>query len=52
MVAADWSSVSTWWLSQMTADLSKFNAYNAKCADYEKEWAAKASTGSDADIQF
>lgn len=52
MVAADWSSASSWWMTQMMADISKFNVYNSKSAEYEKKWAANASTGSDSDIQF
>lgn len=51
MVAMDWSAANTWWLSQLTANLSRFGEYNDKCAQYEKKYADQGGAG-DKDIQF
>jgi len=51
MLAADFSAAHTWWLTQLMADLPRFNDYTAKTEAYEKKYAG--STGaSDSDIQF
>ncbi len=52
MVAADYSSVSTWWLSQLTADLSRFDEYNRKMEHYEKQYMGAAAKPQDNDLQF
>jgi hypothetical protein len=51
MVAMDWSAANTWWLSQLTANLSRFDEYNKKCALYEKKYA-DSGAASDSDISF
>lgn len=52
MVAADYSSVSTWWLSQLTADMSRFDEYNRKMEHYEKQYMGAAAAPQDNDLQF
>jgi len=51
MLAADLSAATTWWLTQLMADLPRFNEYNAKVDAYEKKYAGSAGA-SDSDIQF
>ncbi len=51
MTAVDWSNISTWWFSQMTADLSKMNVYSAKSAEYEAKYKS-AQPKHDQDISF
>jgi hypothetical protein len=51
MTAADYSMASTWWWSQITADLSKMPAYDAKKAEYEKKYSGPVQR-HDQDIQF
>jgi hypothetical protein len=50
MVAADWSAANTWWLTQLMADIPRFDVYNKKCGEYEKKYGE--SLGSDDDIKF
>ena len=50
MVAADWSAASTWWMTQLMADIPRFDVYNKKCEQYEKKYGE--SLGSDNDIKF
>lgn len=51
MVAADYSNVSVWWMSQLTANLSRFNEYNAKVEAYEKKYSGPQQR-HDQDISF
>ncbi len=51
MTAADYSMASTWWWSQITADLSKMPAYDAKKAEFEKKYSGPVQK-HDQDIQF
>ena len=51
MTAVDWSSVSMWWMTQMTADLRKLEVYNQKLAQWEKQYLG-APARRDQDIQF
>ncbi len=51
MTAADYSMASTWWWSQITADMSKMPAYDKKKADFEKKYSGPVQK-HDQDIQF
>ena len=48
--AVDWAAANSWWMSQLTADLSRFSEYNAKCDAYERRYAGERA--SDADLRF
>jgi len=50
MVAADWAAASTWWMTQLMADIPRFDVYNKKCEQFEKKYSE--SLGSDDDIKF
>jgi len=52
MTAMDWSNVSTWWMSKMTADVSMFDKYNTSCEAYQAKWQSQAPQRSDDDIKF
>lgn len=51
MTAVDYSTVSTWWLTQLTANLGRFNEYNQKVAWYEAQIAG-AQPKHDQDLTF
>ncbi|MGE3546788.1 MAG: hypothetical protein AB7L28_22880 [Kofleriaceae bacterium] len=51
MVAMEWSAANTWWLSQLTANLSRFDEYKRKCDAYELKYADHAGA-RDQDLQF
>jgi len=50
MVAADWSAANTWWMTQLMADIPRFEVYTKKCDEYEKKYGE--SLGGDDDIKF
>lgn len=51
MVAADWAAANTWWMTQLMADVSRFDDWQKRCDAYEKQYAD--STGkADSDISF
>jgi len=51
MTAADWAQANTWWMTQLTANLSRFDEYNRKVAHYERQYTDQAAP-ADADIRF
>jgi len=51
MLAIDWSAASTWWMSQMTADLSRMREYHRRSDAFEQKYADHGGT-RDQDIQF
>jgi hypothetical protein len=51
MSAVDWSGVSMWWMTQMTADLRKLEVYNQRLEQWEKQYLG-APARRDQDIQF
>jgi hypothetical protein len=51
MNAAEFSAAHTWWLTQLMADIPRFNDYTAKCDAHEKRYAESLG-GGDSDIQF
>ena len=52
MNAADFSAAHSWWLSQLTADLSRFDEYNTKVEAYSKQYKGAAAAPTDQDIAF
>jgi hypothetical protein len=50
--AADFSAAHSWWLTQLMADLPRFDEYNRKCEAAEAKYAAAAPASPDADLQF
>lgn len=52
MNAADWAAANTWWMSQLTADVSRFAEYDEKCKHYEAHYSGGAGGGADSDIEF
>lgn len=50
--AADFSAAHSWWLSQLMADVSRFDEYNRKCEAAEVRYSAGAPASPDADLQF
>jgi len=51
MLAIDWSAASTWWMSQMTADLSRMREYQRRSDAFEQKYAGQGGA-RDKDIQF
>lgn len=51
MTAMDLSAASTWWMTQMMADLPKFDVYNKLVADYEAKYMGPV-VKHDQDIAF
>lgn len=51
MTAMDLSTTSTWWMTQMMADLPKFDVYNKLVADYEAKYMGPV-VKHDQDIAF
>ena len=51
MNAMDQSAAATWWLTQMTADFSKFDVYNKKVEEYKKQYSGGGAKAG-ADIDF
>jgi len=52
MTAMDWSNASTWWMSQMTANVSMFDQYNSKSESYAARYQAGAPKARHDDIKF
>ncbi len=52
MTAMDWSNASTWWMSQMTANVSMFDQYNQKCEAYAARYMSGAPKAKHDDIKF
>jgi hypothetical protein len=52
MNAMDWSNASTWWMSQMTANVSMFDQYNSKCEAYAARYQSAAPKPRHDDIKF
>lgn len=52
MTAMDWSNASTWWMSQMTANVSMFDQYNSKCEAYAARYMSGAPKPKHDDIKF
>ena len=51
MTAMDLSQTSTWWMTQMMADLPKFDVYNKLTAQYEAQYMGQV-VKNDQDIAF
>ena len=51
MLAIDWSAASTWWMTQMTADLTKMREYHRRSDAFERKYADQGGAG-DQDIRF
>lgn len=51
MNAAEFSAAHTWWLTQLMADMGRFNDYNAKIESYQKKYeGGVAKAGADVDF--
>jgi hypothetical protein len=50
--AAGFAAAHSWWLSQITADLSRFGEYNARIEAAEAKYSAGMPADPDADVQF
>jgi hypothetical protein len=51
MVAGDWSAASTWWMTQLMADVARFSDYQARVDTYERRYMG-ARPKADQDIAF
>lgn len=51
MNAAEWASANSWWMSQLMADVARFEEYNQKCEHYEKQYGG-GSGAVDNDLTF
>ena len=52
MTAGDWSSISMWWMTKMTNDLSLMDKYGKLSEQYEARYSAGAPAAPDADLSF
>jgi hypothetical protein len=52
MNAMDWSNASTWWMTKMMADVSKFDEYNKTCEAFQMKWRTLTPRGGGDDIKF
>ena len=52
MNAADFAAANSWWLSQLTADIPRFDVYHSKVEDYKKQYMGAAAAPTDQDISF
>ncbi|MAQ16349.1 MAG: hypothetical protein CMN30_16360 [Sandaracinus sp.] len=52
MNAADWAAANSWWMSQLTADVARFDEYNKKVEMYETQYMGAAAAPTDQDIAF
>ena len=52
MTASDFAAAHTWWLSQLTANIARFDEYTKKCAAYEAKYADAGAGKNDSDIEF
>jgi hypothetical protein len=53
MTALDWSNVSTWWMTQLMADVARFDTYNKKCEAYAAKYrSAAGGAAKHDDIDF
>lgn len=51
MNAMEWASANTWWMSQLMADVARFDEYNKKVEEYQKKYSGGGG-GADSDISF
>jgi len=51
MNAAEWAGANSWWMSQLMADVARFDDYNKKCAEYEKKYGGGGGD-ADSDLSF
>lgn len=49
--AQDWAAANTWWMSQLTANIARFEEYNKLVAKYEAQYMGNQSK-PDSDLQF
>jgi hypothetical protein len=53
MNAAEWASANSWWMSQLMADVARFEEYNQKVEAYEKQYMGGAGGAApDSDLSF
>jgi hypothetical protein len=52
MNAQEWAAANSWWMSQLTADVARFEDYNARVEKYEKQYSAGAPAAPDDDLDF
>lgn len=52
MNAADWASANHWWMTQLTADVARFDEYNSKVEAYKEKYKGAAGGPTDQDIAF
>lgn len=52
MNAAEFAGVHSWWLSQLTADMTRFAEYDRLVNHYQAQYSAGAPAAPDADLSF
>jgi hypothetical protein len=52
MNAADFSAAHSWWLTQLMADVSRFNHYSQLVDHYEQHYSGGAGPAPDSDLSF
>lgn len=51
MNAAEWAAANTWWMTQLMADIPRFEEYNTKVAEYEAKYTGGGGD-PDSDLSF